>query len=372
MGIYKKGSVWWCIKQCNGRKVEISLKTSIKRLAEKRFAEILPAIVDGSYFKEPARIPTVQEVMERYMREASPQQLGHDRNQAVHAYWLEFFGRDLLMSEVTRSLISSYKAGRLNGEIMHGKRKAGEATVKKELSLLRQVINHAVNEWEDDWGGYFLHYVNPVKRVIRGMKEAKRIRYLTEDEASALAKTLPTWLFDIVVVSCETGLRRGKVVGLLKSQLDFNAGWINIPQKNSREKSARPVKMTGVLRAFLKEVLKRSDPGSPYLFSDGNGKPYSQARVSMAFRRACQAANISDLRLHDLRHDFATRLINSGASLYQVQHQLAHSDPRITQRYAHLLPENQNVVDRIDGTGTTTVLLQSKKKELPVSGNSLD
>lgn len=67
---------------------------------------------------------------------------------------------------------------------------------------------------------------------------------------------------------------------------------------------------------------------------------------------------------HNLRHDFATRLINAGASVYQVQHQLAHSDPGMTQRYAHLLPENQNVVDKIDGKGTTIILLQSKEKEL--------
>lgn len=84
---------------------------------------------------------------------------------------------------------------------------------------------------------------------------------------------------------------------------------------------------------------------------------------SVEFGRACKAAGVHDLHLHDLRHDFASRLINAGASLYQVQHQLAHSDPRTTQRYAHLLPENKNVVDKIDVTGTTTVLLQSKEKE---------
>jgi hypothetical protein len=58
------------------------------------------------------------------------------------------------------------------------------------------------------------------------------------------------------------------------------------------------------------------------------------------------------------------RLINAGSSLYQVQHQLACSDSRISQRYAHLLPENQTVVERIGDTGTTTILLQSKGKEL--------
>jgi len=119
-----------------------------------------------------------------------------------------------------------------------------------------------------------------------------------------------------------------------KFQIDPDSGWVNVPQKLTREKKA-----------------PRQD--------DRCSETISRNGLLEGFK----AAGIHDLRLHDLRQDFASRLINAGASLYQVQHQLAHSDPRITQRYAHLLPENQSVVDRIDGTWTTTILLQSKEKE---------
>jgi len=80
-------------------------------------------------------------------------------------------------------------------------------------------------------------------------------------------------------------------------------------------------------------------------------------------RRACERAGIQNLRFHDLRHDFATLLINNGASLYQVQHALGHKDQRMSQRYAHLLPENRDVVNYIEGKGTTTILLQSEEDE---------
>lgn len=363
MGIYLKGDVYWMIKQHKGRKVEISLYTKVKRQAEKKYAEILPTIIDGSYFEKPQEVPRVREVMDRYIREVSFLQRGHDRNQAIYEYWCDFFDENHLMSDVTKSVLSKYKAKRLTGEIIHQKRKAGESTVRKELSFLRQVFNHACEEWEDDWGGYFKGFVNPVKKVIKGLEDNERTRYLTQKEAQDLARVLPEWLFEIVVVSCETGLRRGKVVTLFKSQIDLDSGWINVPQKSSREKNARPIKMTSVVKQFLTKMLERN-VNSEYVFSDDSGKPYSPNWISVAFGRYCKAAGIKDLRLHDLRHDFASRLINAGASLYQVQHQLAHSDPRITQRYAHLLPENQNVVDKIDGKGTTTVLLQSKEKEL--------
>jgi len=161
------------------------------------------------------------------------------------------------------------------------------------------------------------------------------------------------------------------VVILLNTQIDFNSGWINIPQKKAREKNARPVKMTNVVRQYLAKILKKSNADNPFVFTDENGNPCQPNWISVAFGRACKAAEIQDLRYHDLRHDFATRLINAGSSLYQVQHQLSHSDPRISQRYAHLLPENQTVVERIDGTGTTTILLQSKEKELQKTCNSL-
>jgi len=372
MGIYLKGNVYWMIKVHKGKKVERSLYTSKKREAEQRFSEILPTIIDGSYFEQPKLMPTVQEVMDRYIKEISPQHLGHHRNIALYEYWCSFLGDGLTMDKVTKSLLSKYKAQRLTGELKHGKRMAGESTVKKELSFLRQVINFAIEEWDEDWDGYFQHYVNPVKRVIKGMREGRRVRYLSPDEAVALSRELPSWLFDMVIVFCETGLRRAKLVELRKSQIDFIGGWINFPQKLPREKGVQPVKMTKVVREHLIRIMKRVKPDSDYVFTDDKGQPHSLEKVSMAFGRARKAAGIHDLRLHDLRHDFATRLINAGASLYQVQHQLAHSDPRITQRYAHLLPENQNVVERIDGKGTTTILLQSKKEELPDKGNSLN
>ncbi|MFA5073724.1 MAG: site-specific integrase [Nitrospirota bacterium] len=364
MGIYLKGDVYWFIKQHKGRRIEQSLYTKIKREAEKRYAGILPTITDGSYFAAPKQVPTLHEVMERYMNQVSPLQKGHSRNEAICKYWCDFFGVNLSMSDVTKSLLSSYKAKRLTGEIIHQNRKASESTVKKELSFLRQVFSHAANEWEDEWSGYFKTFVNPIKKVIKGLKDNERTRYITQKEANNLARYMPEWLFNIVIIAAETGYRRGKLAKLLKSQVDLDSGWINASQNSAREKNVRPVKMTSVLKQHLKNILRKTNVDSEYLFSDENGKVYSPNRISIAFGRACKAAGIKDLRLHDLRHDFATRLINAGASLYQVQHQLAHSDPRQTQRYAHLDPGNQSVVDKIDGTGTTTILLQSKEREL--------
>lgn len=159
-------------------------------------------------------------------------------------------------------------------------------------------------------------------------------------------------------------VRRCKVVILLNTQIDFNSGWINIPQKKAREKNARPVKMTNVVRQYLAKILKKSNADNPFVFTDENGNPCQPNWISVAFGRACNAAGIQDIRYHELRHNFATRLINADSSLYQIRHQLSRINPRNSQQYTQLLPENQNGVERIDGTGTTTILLHSKGKEL--------
>lgn len=157
MGLFKKGKIWWFIKQHRGHRVEESLGTENKKLAERLYADKLPKIIDGSYFEEKKRIPMMKEVIQRYMTDVSPIQKSHSRNLEIASYWNDFF-KDCLVSDVTTSFLSSYKAKRLTGEIVRGNgkgRKAGQATVKKELAFLRAIFNKAIDEWEDDWDGYF-------------------------------------------------------------------------------------------------------------------------------------------------------------------------------------------------------------------------
>ena len=66
--------------------------------------------------------------------------------------------------------------------------------------------------------------------------------------------------------------------------------------------------------------------------------------------RVCEAAGIDGLRVHDLRHSFATFAVMSGASLYDVQKLLRHSDVSMTQRYAHLMDDSlQRATDNVAG-----------------------
>ena len=83
---------------------------------------------------------------------------------------------------------------------------------------------------------------------------------------------------------------------------------------------------------------------------------HSPYKVSVAFKRACKRAGVEDLRLHDLRHDFATLMLRKTKNLVDVQHALGHKDSRMTLRYAHLLPEDlRSAYEAIDNEGTSVI-----------------
>jgi site-specific recombinase XerD len=75
---------------------------------------------------------------------------------------------------------------------------------------------------------------------------------------------------------------------------------------------------------------------SPYVFPSKDGK--QRTNFNGPWQRICRAAELSDFRLHGLRHHFASTLVSAGYDLLVVQKLLTHKDVKTTQRYAHLAP----------------------------------
>lgn len=156
-------------------------------------------------------------------------------------------------------------------------------------------------------------------------------RILTIEEEKRLLDSSITYLKPIILTALNTGMRRGEILNLKWSEVDFANNSIMVSQTNSKSKKARKVYINSTLKRLLLE-LKLKSAGNEFVFLD-EGNPLRE--IKNGFKAACRRAGIQGLRFHDLRHTAATRMIEAGASIVAVNKILGHSDIKTTMRYTH-------------------------------------
>jgi integrase len=184
--------------------------------------------------------------------------------------------------------------------------------------------------------------------------DVQRNRFLSQEETSRLVASIEA---DENITAAKsirllllTGARRNEVTHAKWEHVDWEKGTLLVPMA----KSGKPRIITLSVSAIaLLASVKKLD-GNPYIFpSPITGRP--SASIFFPWNRIRKRAGLSDVRLHDLRHSFASYLVNAKEDLYVVQRLLGHAHARSTQRYAHLttdtLAEATEVVARtVDGT----------------------
>ena len=213
----------------------------------------------------------------------------------------------------------------------HGLRKKGYApgTCNRSLILVRYAFNLAIR-WEiPGMRG------NPSKDVPLFEDHPKKERYLSQEETQRLyesvRKSENPMLQYIIPMLILTGARKREVLDAQWQDFDFeNRRW-RIPITKAGKPRHVPLS-DGVLR--LLATIPRKD-NCPFVFPNPKtAKPYES--IFNGWNSARKKVGLSDVRIHDLRHSFASFLINSGRSLYEVQRILGHTQIKTTQRYAHL------------------------------------
>jgi integrase len=187
--------------------------------------------------------------------------------------------------------------------------------------------------------------------------EEHRQRFLTVDEAKRLIVSIYKKSDQIaaraVLLLLVTGARRSEVTQAKWEHVDMQRRTLLVPIAKSGK--PRTIALNGAAIELLQSMTP--EPGSEYIFrSPSTGRPYT--KLWHQWHRIRRRAGLPDLRLHDLRHSFARFLVNRGVSLYVVQGLLGHTQPRMTQRYAHLAPQTlvdaAEVVATVIGGGPST------------------
>lgn len=203
------------------------------------------------------------------------------------------------------------------------------ATADHHLKLMRRMFNLAV-EWE-------VIEKNPLNRIPLFNADNKVENYLNQEQLKRLLGVLHNsknkQTCNVMLFLLTTGARLNEALSARWSNIDVDNRVWKIPATNSKSKRLRSVPLNN----SAIEVLKRTATEGQFdhvFVNHRTGKPLRN--VHTGWKSLRKQAGLPHLRIHDLRHSFASFLVNNGRTLYEVQQILGHSVPVVTQRYAHL------------------------------------
>lgn len=178
---------------------------------------------------------------------------------------------------------------------------------------------------------------NPVAGVSLFSVDNKVEHYLSDEQLASLLGVLrtddnrPVCLIAMWLLS--TGARLNEALQATYSQIDrLNRVW-RIPATNSKSKRMRSVPLNDSA-LYVLDQLETAGKFEHLFINSKTKEPYTT--IMKVWSRLRNKAGLPHLRIHDLRHGFASLLVSGGRTLYEVQQILGHSDPKVTMRYAHL------------------------------------
>jgi integrase len=216
--------------------------------------------------------------------------------------------------------------------------KAGSPVMaNRAVSCLSKLCSLAVR-----WG---MRADNPCRNAIDRNREFLRKVSLKPDQLIALTTALrglrSQAAADCIRLILLTGCRRGEAMAVRADQIDFEKRIWSKPASSTKQ--SRPHEVP--LSAPTLELLARLDRDAtgPFLFPGRDGTGHL-VDIKSSWRSLCKAAGLTGIRLHDLRHVFASIAVSRGATLPLIGALLGHSNPATTARYAHLYDDPQRAL----------------------------
>ena len=212
------------------------------------------------------------------------------------------------------------------------------------LAVLRHMLNLAATEWDMRNG------VNPASGIRRN-SEVSRNRFLDASELGrlmiALGSAANQQSANIIRLALLTGARRGELLNATWDQFNLTTGIWTKPAGMVKQNRRHTIPLNQPALTLLLEMKEAAD-GKPsnglplvHLFPGHLNPKVAQHDLKRSWATICKAAELSDLRFHDIRHRFASFLASSGHNLPLIGQLLGHSQSSTTQRYAHLLMDPQ-------------------------------
>ncbi len=337
-----------------------------RREAERAQHELHAALQKGTYV-EASKMTLVEFIRDEWLPATAPPRVKFetwsDRRRNLETHVIPQIGGVLLQE------LNAAHLNRLYAELLRAGRvdEAGglsPTTVRRIHSMLRKALNDAVR-----WGYAQRNPVPladaPPEKVIQAARR-RSMRTWSERELRRFLKSTygddlhPLWMF-----AAGTGVRRSELLGVRWPDLNLRAATVTVrqtvlatadgyrPEEDQKSRlSARTIHLDHRTLDVLREHLAaqnraRQAAGSAWedhnlVFPRQDGSWWNPPAISLAFRRAVKTADVSPIRLHDLRHTHASLLLAAGVNPKVVSERLGHSSVAFTlDTYAHVMPGMQ-------------------------------
>ena len=305
--------------------------------AQRWLDEQTAAIVTGQWADPRAGKVTVREYAQRWQAaQAWRPNTRHRVGYALSLHVLPTFG-DRPIGSVRRSEVQAWLAGL--------RAKLGlPGSVKAVYAVLRGLMRAAVLDR--------VIVTSPCDGVSAPVTVGKTLTIPSAADVAALADELPEHLSAVPYVAAGLGLRLGEVFGLAVSDVDFLGRRVSVarqlddgqmlgPLKTAS--SYRTVPLPDVVSVALAEHVKRTGRRDGLVFATPAGEPVKRNTFGRTWRCAVEQVGLRGLRLHDLRHAYASALIAAGESVKVVQTRMGHASAMVTlDVYGHLFPDSDD------------------------------
>lgn len=334
MSVYKRGNCWWYGFWFQGERIQKGTHQTNRRLAVQMEMAHRARLAMGEPEPQAEKpIPTFEEFSVQYLDFSKANKRCSGQEEVYFRSTLKpCFGKYRL-DEITPLLVEQYKQKRLKDGLK-------KSSVNRALGLLKFALGKAV-EWE-------LVGTNGARKVkLFRLDDPAPDRVLSREEERKLLAACAApdlmcrapHLRAIILVALYTGLRRGEILGLKWTDVDFENGVLIVRQSKTASGRGRRVNLNSLLSEVLRELTKEAE--SEWLFPSpgrfqAEGKPLRHiADVKKAYSRAVKLASIPRITFHQLRHTFCSRLADAGVPLPVIQDLAGHASIIMTRRYTH-------------------------------------
>ena len=343
MSLMKRGNVWWTYFYLDGVRHQASTGTSNRRLAE-RIATKLKEDANLARHQMPQADPemTFGALTARFIANANPGSHHLSRFKQL----LPFFS-DIAIGRISKALVREYRQER------HARKRLRDATINREVSVLRHLLYWAVDE------GYLAG--NPLTRLRLPHERRSPRPVLTLEEEQKLLAAAPPHLAAMIVVALDTGMRLGEILNQRWEQVDLARRVLFVSKSKTVQGEGREIPLTTRVFQFLDK--RRRPEGPVFVYRDHA----IATSTKTAWRSTLKAAGIRHVRFHDLRHTFNTRMLEAGV-LQEVRKALmGHSSGAgVHGEYTHVeLPLKREAVAKLEGWLTARTLTSTPTHNSP-------